>query len=95
MTLESDRRMSEVHGSDEESAKEPFCVDLGQEVVEAGVRQGILEPVRHTANGEPVYGFTQAGVAVMRGLLGYQMRGEADEQAGPIQTGDRYAQEPR
>ena len=63
----------------EEEVKEPFYVDLGEEAVEEGVRQGILELGRHTAEGEPVYGFTQAGAAALMGLLAYKMREEADE----------------
>ena len=73
------QRSTELRELGEEEATEPFTVDLGKEPVEEGVRSGILELVRHTAEGEPVYGFTQAGASALMGLLACKMGEDADE----------------
>ena len=73
------QRSTELRGLGEEEVREPFTVDLGKEAVEEGERQGILESVRHTAEGEPVYGFTQAGAAALMRLRAHKMREDADE----------------
>ena len=67
---------TESRGLGEEEAKEPFTVDLGEKAVEEGVRQGILELVRHTAEGEPVFGFTLVGKSAMMCLLGHKLKDE-------------------
>ncbi len=65
--------------SNEERSAQPTTVDLPQAVVNEGVNRGILVVVRHTAQGEPVYGFTAAGLAALIALLANSEANRADE----------------